>query len=50
MPDQKTAVLCLKVKVIKGRDLAAKDKNNTSDPVSIAKILAEFTILIYGSS
>lgn len=50
MPDQKTAVLCLKVKVIKGRDLAAKDKNNTSDPVSIVKILADLTILMSNSS
>ncbi|QDS77276.1 hypothetical protein FKW77_003967 [Venturia effusa] len=31
MPD-KTANLILRVKVIKGRDLAAKDRNGTSDP------------------
>ncbi|KIW03809.1 phosphatidylserine decarboxylase [Verruconis gallopava] len=32
MPDNRTPVLMLKVQVIKGRDLAAKDKNNSSDP------------------
>jgi hypothetical protein len=36
MPEHKAAVLMLKVKVVRGRDLAAKDKNNSSDPVSVA--------------
>ncbi len=35
MPENRAPVLMLRVKVIKGRDLAAKDKNNSSDPVSI---------------
>ena len=37
MPEPKAAVLTLKVKVIKGRDLAAKDKNNSSDPASASE-------------
>jgi hypothetical protein len=35
MPENRAPVLMLRVKVIRGRDLAAKDKNNSSDPVSI---------------
>lgn len=34
--DAKSSNLVLRVKVLKGRNLAAKDKGGTSDPVSAA--------------
>jgi phosphatidylserine decarboxylase len=37
MTENRAPVLMLRVKVLKGRDLAAKDKNNSSDPGSIPK-------------
>lgn len=37
MADSKNSHLVLRTSVLKGRDLAAKDKSGTSDPVSTAR-------------